>query len=151
MQTPNANTAVPPPVTNTAPSTRLTSRIWWLLAALLAGACALLFFFNPAQHSFYPFCVFHRITGWDCPGCGGLRAVHQLLHGNLLTAFRLNPLVVAAAPVVVALGLWRWLRGPARPVSHRTTVRWMWVVLAVVVTFWILRNLPLTFFTLPGE
>ncbi len=28
---------------------------------------------DPADAHFYPFCVFHELTGLDCPGCGTLR------------------------------------------------------------------------------
>ena len=37
---------------------------------------------------------FHAMTGLWCPGCGGLRAVHDLTHGHLVTALHENALVV---------------------------------------------------------
>ena len=42
----------------------------------------------PAQ----PFCLFHRLTGIPCCGCGGLRAANLLLHGKLAQAVIMNPL-----------------------------------------------------------
>src|SRR5207244_4443092 len=66
----------------------------------IAGAALMpLYFFNPVEHSFFPKCFFHALTGLDCPGCGGLRATHQLLHGHVLAALRLNALFVALIPV----------------------------------------------------
>ncbi len=112
----------------------------------LAGALALLFWFNPASHSFYPRCMFHAVTGLDCPGCGGLRATHQLLHGKVAEAFRLNPLLVCLLPAGVFLGgryaLAR-LRGkavPTQPPARATAA--VWVLAAMVVAFGVLRNLP---------
>ena len=96
---------------------------------------------NVAGH--YPTCPFLAITGWYCPGCGALRAVHALAHGDLTTALARNPLVVVALGYVV-LGWVLWL--------HRTATgrarRWLappWVlygVLGVIVAFWVLRNVP---------
>lgn len=98
---------------------------------------ALLFYFNPAQHSFYPRCAFYQITGWQCSGCGGLRAAHQLLHGQVVEALRLNALAVLALPLAVWF-LWRnWARGGAG-----VRARWVWLFLAVLVVFGVVRNLP---------
>jgi Protein of unknown function (DUF2752) len=96
---------------------------------------------NVAGH--YPTCPFLAITGWYCPGCGALRAVHALAHGDLMTALARNPFaVVAIGYVVVSWLLWldRTARGRPR--------RWLappWVlygVLAAILMFWVLRNLP---------
>jgi len=131
------------------------ARRWRWLALALAGMfavlLAVLFAFNPAQHSFYPFCAFHRVTGMQCPGCGGLRAAHHLLHGEVGTAFRYNPLVVLAAPVAGFFLARRWWRGPrTEQVSHRAQARLAWLAFAVLVVFWIVRNLPIEFLKLPA-
>jgi hypothetical protein len=117
---------------------KLEQRVWFAIWFAVLLACgALLFFFNPAQHGFYPRCAFYQVTGWQCPGCGGLRAAHQLLHGQVLEAFRLNALAVLALPLVAWL-LWRnWARGGAR-----VRVRWVWLGLAGLVAFGVMRNLP---------
>ena len=38
-------------------------------------------------------CLFHRVTGFYCPGCGGTRAVAALIHGRFLQALWYHPLV----------------------------------------------------------
>nr|AAS87345.1 hypothetical protein [uncultured Gammaproteobacteria bacterium] len=126
--------------------------VWLVSGVGLLVALGVLFWFNPAQHSFYPFCAFHRLTGWQCPGCGGLRAVHHLLHGEVVTAFRFNQLVVLALPCVAWFTVRRWLRGPQRgKYSHQAQARWAWFALGILIVFWIVRNLPLEFFRLPAE
>lgn len=117
---------------------KTNTRVWlFLWGAVLLGCGALLFFFNPAHHSFYPRCAFHQLTGWQCPGCGGLRAAHQLLHGHVTEALRLNVLAVLAIPLA-AWWVWR------RRVHGRGRVRagWLWWMLVVLVVFGVLRNLP---------
>ena len=114
------------------------------LAAVLAvggtaAAAGMLYFFAPTEHAFYPRCVFHTLTGLACPGCGSLRAVHSLLHGELATAFRFNPLLLTVLPVAAIASVARHFLGsrPARPV-------WIWLLLGVIVGFSILRNLPIS-------
>ena len=111
----------------------------------VAGAGAVLFLFDPATHGFYPFCLFHRLTGLDCPGCGGLRAVYQLAHGHVAAAFRLNALVVLGLPVAAGWG-GRWLQCKAAgrpPPGFTVRPAWVWLLLTVLLLFGILRNLPL--------
>jgi len=116
-----------------------------LLAVVAAGgAASVLFFFAPEQHGFYPRCLFHALTGLQCPGCGGLRAAHRLLHGDLAGAFHFNPLMVMLAPLVVvwlaAYGI-QWTRS-ARIWNSFSRPIWGWTLLAISVAFGIIRNLP---------
>ena len=96
---------------------------------------------NAAGH--YPTCPFLAITGWYCPGCGALRAVHALAHGDLMTALARNPFaVVAVGYVVVTWVLWLDRTATGRP------RRWLappWVLygaLGAILMFWVLRNVP---------
>jgi hypothetical protein len=144
-----------PPTSPEAPpvlAAQASRRRWPWIALAVAALVALgvLFQFNPAGHSFYPFCAFHRVTGLQCPGCGGLRSVHHLLHGEVVTAFRFNPLVVLALAFAAGLVVRRWIRGPRRePTPHRVQARRAWFVFAVLMVFWIVRNLPFDIFRHP--
>ena len=123
-----------------------------VVAAVLAGL-ALVFFVDPATHSYYPPCIFHAVTGLYCPGCGSLRALHQLLHGNLRAAMSLNPLFVLILPYL-GYSLWLLSRDLIRGRSLVSEVRlhpaMVWAMLAIIVAFGVLRNLPFYPFTLAG-
>ena len=117
--------------------------LWCGFVAALAGG-AILFWVDPATNGFYPRCFFHMITGWDCPGCGGLRATHQLLHGHWREAFMLNPLFVVALPIIgcfLARALLARITGRKIPQLLNNTI-WVWIAAVIVVGFGILRNLP---------
>lgn len=117
----------------------------WKTIFLAAAFAALLFFFPPSQFSFYPRCLFHAVTGWDCPGCGSLRSAHQLLHGNFKMAFALNPLFVLGIPLFAFLAAQPFVRG-TRPATLARTLaqpRLLWPLVAIAIAFGIFRNTPL--------
>lgn len=131
----------------TRPAALAGHRTALIVATLaLCGACAAatLFAFDPATARFYPVCIFHALTGLHCPGCGSLRALHQLLHGHVAAAFGLNALMVLSLPFIAyglaSYGL-RWLgRRPLPPVFARP---WLgWALFAAIVAFGVLRNIP---------
>ena len=130
----------------------LIPRRWQLATLILLAFFALiaLLVVDPADSSLFPPCPFHALTGLHCPGCGTLRALHQLLDGNLRTAFRLNPLMVSFLPLI-AYGS---LSGLVRVVSGRNVpgvflpALWIWILLGVIILFWIARNIPVYPFSL---
>jgi hypothetical protein len=130
-----------PPRYDEIPSRRAIPALLAALTALTVGA--VLFLFNPSQHHFYPLCMFYCTTGLLCPGCGGLRAAHQLLHGHLAAAFRFNALFVSSLPFLAWWGF-RHIRARLKhqPATIAIRPRWLWCGLAVLVLFGILRNLP---------
>jgi hypothetical protein len=84
------------------------------------------------------------MTGLWCPGCGGLRAVNDLTHGDLLGAGSSNLVLVLALPFVAVVWL-AWLRrswaGAPRPATGVPTVV-VWAVVVPVLVFAVARNLP---------
>ncbi len=62
---------------------------------LHAGALAFFAARNPYAETIFPPCPILHLTGWQCLGCGGTRAMYSLLHGDILRSLAMNPLVVA--------------------------------------------------------
>ena len=115
----------------------------FFLLALAVGAGAVLFFFDPARHAFYPSCLFYRTTGLQCPACGCLRALHHLLHGELLQAIRFNALLVLSLPFLAVLGL-RSAAHCFNPKLRREPLpsAVFWGALALATLFAVARNFP---------
>lgn len=87
--------------------------------------------------SVYPLCPFKVLTGWDCMACGGLRMVHDLLHGDLVAAFNDNAFLLIAIPLAAVWFLVRRHRGQ--------TSLWLPATITVVVVsgaWMVVRNLP---------
>src|ERR1700704_6567241 len=111
-----------------------------LLAAVLAAAAAaivMLRVFDPATSGMFPPCPVHSLTGWYCPGCGSLRAIHQLLHGNLRAAWAMNALTVMLLPFLsyglVSFLLVEW-RGRGLP-GPFLRAGWIRALCAAIILF----------------
>ncbi len=100
---------------------------------------------DPHRSGSWGVCPWLVLTGTYCPGCGGLRAVNDLSHGDVVAAASSNLLLVGALPVLA----WAWVRrfrdgwrGVRRYVDERAALRTTYVVLGLAVAFWVVRNLP---------
>lgn len=120
---------------------RLSVVAIWLL--LSAGALYL-YVFEPGRTGFFPLCPFRLLTGLTCPGCGSTRAMHQLMHGHIETAFTLNPLLLIALPLLL-LYLIRHtayvMRGKVPP-KNVLPAPYIYAMFVAIVSFWIFRNTP---------
>ena len=123
-----------------ASDTHRRSRLYTGLAAgaLGLGALAYVGLGNPHQPgSLFPPCPFKLLTGWNCPGCGGLRMTHALLHGDVSAAVVDNVYLLIGLPLLAVWSFWRARRG--RPVLSPVLL----VMLIATATAWtVVRNLP---------
>ncbi|MFI7045132.1 DUF2752 domain-containing protein [Streptosporangium sandarakinum] len=120
-------------------------------AAAAALAAAYVGAVDPGEPGHYPPCPFLALTGLYCPGCGGLRAVHALVHGDPAAALGFNPLVVALVPVAALVwGRWVLLSWRGRPFTVKSVqANYVWSFLVLMILFWILRNVPFGEFLAP--
>jgi hypothetical protein len=122
-----------------------------LLAAFgLAAGVYVLSTVPPTQQSYYPKCQFYQLTGLHCPGCGTTRALSSLVNGRPGEAIGFNILAVLVAPYLaysIGRSLWHWLWGtPLR--TRAWPPKLIWSFVALVILFWVVRNIPLYPFTL---
>jgi hypothetical protein len=124
--------------------------IFWIrlrlagVSAAIAFVAVFLYNISPGGSGLCPPCPFHALTGLHCPGCGTLRGLHQILHGNLIAAMGLNPLMVLSLPYLgfAYVSLWsKALRN--KPLSNRRIPAvWLWALFAAIILFAIARNIP---------
>lgn len=114
-------------------------------AAAVAVGCGFVAWADPTTpDGVLPLCPTKALLGINCPGCGGLRMTYSLLHGDLPAALHYNAVALAALPLLAyAWGAWtvgRWRGRQVRSWQHQ---RWApMVALAVTLTWWVVRNLP---------
>ena len=123
----------------------------WVPAVAVGGlaltSCVYVALVDPNQpnaSSFYPQCTFKQLTGLDCPGCGLTRAMHALMTGDPLRAINHNIFILAIFPLA-AYTYTRWLLRstvgyelPALRLSKKFNI----AIVPIVLSFWLLRNLP---------
>jgi len=155
---PNPGMTPPPRYTDDA-FTRFMTAVWtrpfWLapvvvLACFVTGS-ALLLANDPTDGRPDPFggCVFKAVTGFDCPGCGGTRALWYLVHANVPEAARHHAIALFAAPFLAYLYL-AWAAQRLFKIQLprlRITPGMFTGFLLVWGAYWILRNLPWAPFT----
>ncbi len=116
---------------------------------VLAGAagllaCGYVYAVDPSQPGHFPPCPLKALTGLDCPFCGGLRATHDLLHGNLAAAVDLNVLTTVILLPVIALLLVAWTvqRWRGKPFDVRVPMPVTAAIVVAVLAFTVVRNVP---------
>jgi len=128
-----------------------------LVGAALVVATVYIGAVDPNSPGHYPVCPLKAFTGLDCPGCGGLRAVHSLAHGDVVGALNHNVLAVVMYIPAIAIGWLLWVRrewnepdahaGPeavaddAANTDARTRQLWM-AAMVVMLLFTVARNIP---------
>lgn len=111
-------------------------------AVALAGT-AVLATVDPHDPGHYPVCPTLALTGLYCAGCGSLRAVHDLTRLDLASAWDMNPLLVLAAPLLVAAWLvWLWRAWTGRQRRGLAPAWVVWSFFFVVVAYSVVRNVP---------
>ena len=96
-----------------------------------------------------PVCPTKALLGIDCPGCGSLRMVYSLMHGNLFAAARFNALGLAAVVLLVwAYCSWTYGRLVGRRIRSWQHRRWAAIVaLSLVLAWFVVRNIPVAPFS----
>ena len=115
-----------------------------LILSFIGGLVSALYVWEPGRGGVFPPCPFHTLTGLKCPGCGTLRALHHIAHGDLPGGFQLNPLMVLCLPLAF------WFVGSqfstlltGRPLRGLRLNKpfWGWAVLGVILLYGVLRNI----------
>ena len=107
-----------------------------------------MFFFFPATDdspgSLYPRCPFHALTGLHCAGCGSLRTMSCLAKGDIEAAWNKNKLTILCMPFM----FWWFIAYGARCFKIRFPAVFIkpvfiWLLLAAIIMFTIVRNIPI--------
>ena len=87
-------------------------------------------------------CLFYRITGLQCPACGGSHMLLSLLKFDFFAAYRYNPFLLINAPVLLSCFLYsdlRYIKTGDPSLGKLGFLLWGEVALALL--FGVFRNL----------
>lgn len=116
-----------------------------VVAASAACVCTAVWLGDPTTPGGpLPLCPTKALLGIDCPGCGSMRMLYSLMHGNLLAAARFNALAVVALVLLVwAYGGWTYGRVTGRQIRSWQHGRWSAALALVLTIAWfVVRNVP---------
>ena len=91
-------------------------------------------------------CIFHKITGLYCPGCGITRMLISLLHGNIEEAFMYNQLLFIMLPFFILYGfyeLYLYIVDKKDTILVKIPKYYSYILLGIVLTWGIIRNLSI--------
>lgn len=120
-------------------------RVNCILIPIATAAFGLYLIFSEIT-GFTPACIFHLLTGWNCPGCGCQRALHAAIKGEWWKAWQFNYLLPFAAVYILLLIILPFLRLRRRSASptlyeRLTSVMAGRMLLCIILIWWIIRNI----------
>jgi hypothetical protein len=118
----------------------------WGIAIVLVTMLAILYrTYNPNGNVYFPKCPFRELTGLKCPGCGSQRAVHYLLNFDIFNAIKENVILVLSIPYILTGLVFDSLKNPNENILNWRKILFgrkaIFVILTIIITFWILRNI----------
>lgn len=89
-------------------------------------------------------CLFHKLTGWYCPGCGLTRCLASLLSLDFYQAFRYNPLIFIFLPILIPYLLYLYIVFifDLEDKITKKIPNYIWYILLIIfILYGFLRNL----------
>lgn len=113
------------------------------IAALIVGVgCAVSLALLGTDAPWVPKCLFHTLTGLDCPGCGSQRAIHAALNGRFSQAWQFNPALWIGLLLAILYAAFPGSRQPAGRIERVLYSPWTLSSISIAIVVWtIIRNL----------
>ena len=125
----------------------------WPCWVLLIPLSIMLLAIAPWLSERMPSCLFHEKTGLFCPGCGATRSALDLSNGDWFGAMRNNVLFISSLGLS---GVWILVSAVSEKFPEVKKLRvfrfrlwFLWWILATLITFTLLRNIPVMDFLRP--
>ncbi|WP_461303282.1 DUF2752 domain-containing protein [Aureisphaera sp.] len=115
-----------------------------MISILVGGILLIYFFYDPTEVDIFPKCPMHSTTGIYCPGCGSQRALHSLLHLDFKSVVTYNFLFIPALGLFIYnLGIKGYNRFYNKSIPNIIySSKFTKIVLLIIISFWVLRNIP---------
>ena len=111
--------------------------------------CILLYDFIIMRFNIMIPCVFHKLTGLYCPGCGITRMVMAILHFQFIEALHYNCFIFCLLPILIIYGFIFYIHW-VQDISIKKVPTWsINTLLVLFILFGVIRNIPLFSFFAP--
>ena len=115
----------------------------WILMALFAMGAAVIHIKGKTILNYVPPCMFHRVTGYYCPGCGGTRAFILFFRGELFLSLCYHPAVLTLAVCYLHfIILYLYRRSRHNKVTYRKEIPvqiYAYVFIGIVLLQWFVK------------
>lgn len=114
-----------------------------IVFAAVSGIAVLYFRFFPYSLHLPP-CLFHLMTGYYCPGCGGTRALRALFDGHLMQSAWYHPFVPYAAAIYLYFMTTQTIERASRgrfQIGMRYHNGIVWTATALIIINFFIKNL----------
>lgn len=116
----------------------------YIVIAIILG---ILFIYILLKYNIGIPCIFHKLTGFYCPGCGMTRAFISLIKLDIYQAFRYNMLVIILVPFFIIYGVNKYILKNKYKIPRFI----FYILLVITILFAILRNIPNFSFLAPVQ
>lgn len=111
--------------------------------AVLVGIVGLGYAFFVQKTGYAIPCLFYKITGFYCPGCGVSRMCLALLKGDIKSAFYANQMIMICIPILFFIGIKSIVEiKKYGKIKKKQKDILLWCMVIGFVIFGVLRNLP---------
>lgn len=114
------------------------------ISLLLVAVAFMFYLFDPEEMAVFPRCPFLLATGYECPGCGSQRAIHDMLHLDFKSAFSQNALILFLFPYLLFGFYLAFFNGKHRFPKWEKLLFGKWAAIFVIsgiMVYWVVRNL----------
>lgn len=111
-----------------------------------------LYYFIITHTKFHFICIFYKITGLYCPGCGMTRCAVSLLHGDFYQAFRYNALAFVLVPIILVYTInkaYKFIVQKEYSLFDKIPEKTYLILGIITILFAVLRNIPWFSFLAP--
>lgn len=111
--------------------------------AVLVGIVGLGYAFFVQKTGYAIPCLFYKITGFYCPGCGVSRMCLALLKGDIKSAFYANQMIMICIPILFFIGI-KYIIEIKKygKINKKQEGILLWCMVIGFIIFGVLRNLP---------
>jgi hypothetical protein len=114
-----------------------------LIKTSLLGVVLIIYYLFLVKFGYGIPCLFHRVTGLLCPGCGVTHLIVSILHLDFKSAFESNQLIFITSPILfyffIRLYL-SWFRNKKYKLNKVENIL-VYFLIILFVSFGIVRNL----------